>query len=80
MTTVLFKDVKNFPITENVYVVDDQLTSRVIMENIIKSIGDNIKVSAFDIPQDALEATYHIPPDLIVVDYRMPKMDGVEFT
>ncbi len=80
MATVLFKDAKNFPITANVYVVDDQLTSRVIMKNIIKGIGDNIKVSAFNAPQDALEATCHSPPDLIVVDYRMPKMNGVEFT
>ena len=80
MSAVLFKDAKNFPITANVYVIDDQLTSRVIMENIIRGIGDNIKVSTFETPQAALDATYQAPPDLIVVDYRMPEMNGVEFT
>ena len=80
MSTVLFKDQKNFPLIANVMVIDDQLTSRLIMESIIKGIGDNIKVFTFESAISALESAYKSPPDLIVVDYKMPDMNGVEFT
>ncbi len=48
MTTALLKNAKNYPLTAEVMVIDDQLTSRVIMESIIKSIGDNIRVTTYD--------------------------------
>lgn len=80
MSTVLFKDPKNFPLTANVMVIDDQLTSRIIMESIIKSIGDNIRVRTYDNAMSALSVAEQVPPDLIIVDYKMPEMNGVEFT
>jgi two-component system, response regulator RpfG len=80
MSTVLFKDHKSYPLTADVMVIDDQLTSRLIMESIVKGIGDNIRVQTFDNPMSALEIAYKSPPDLIVVDYKMPEMNGVEFT
>lgn len=80
MTTVLFKDAKNYPLTAEVMVIDDQLTSRIIMESIVKGIGDNIKVRTFDNALTALDIARETPPDLIIVDYKMPEMNGVEFT
>ncbi|MFT7458209.1 MAG: two-component system response regulator RpfG [Planctomycetota bacterium] len=71
---------KDHPMVANVMVIDDQLTSRIILETIIRSIGDNIKVSSYDNAITALDVVASNPPDLITVDYKMPEMDGVEFT
>lgn len=62
-----------------VFIVDDQATSRVIMENIAKSIDSNIEVKSFDNAQAALQEAERSDPDLILTDYKMPNMDGVEF-
>ncbi len=80
MSTVLFKDAKNYPLIAEVMVIDDQLTSRIIMESIVKSIGDNIRVSTYDNAVSALSVAEMSPPDLIIVDYKMPEMNGVTFT
>ena len=66
--------------TQNtVFIVDDQTTSRIIMENIAKTIGDNIDVKCFDNATDALLETESSTPDLVLTDYKMPNIDGVEF-
>lgn len=80
MSTVLFSEPRSFPITAQVMVIDDQLTSRLIMENIIKSIGDNIHVTTYETALPALEDAKRSPPDLIVVDYKLPDINGVDFT
>ena len=59
--------------------VDDQLTSRAILTQVIKSINPNIKVIEKSNPEQALEwATQHTA-DLVFVDYLMPEMNGVNF-
>jgi two-component system response regulator RpfG len=80
ISSMLLRDPKSFPLTANVLVIDDQLTSRLIIENIVRSIGDNIKVTCHKSAVTALDVVRHYPPDLILVDYRMPEIDGVEFT
>lgn len=80
MATVLFKDVKNYPLIASVMVIDDQLTSRIILESILKTIGNNITVRSFDNAISALSVAEEDPPDLIIADYKMPELDGVEFT
>lgn len=67
------------PEKNTVFIIDDQATSRMIMENIASTIDDRINVLSFDNATDALhEAEIH-KPDLILTDYQMPVMDGVEF-
>ena len=80
MSTFQLKDAKNYHLTSEVMVINDQLTSRIIMESIIRSIGDNIKVQSFDNALSALNSAKESTPDLIVVDYKMPGMNGVDFT
>ena len=64
---------------DTVFIVDDQTTSRIIMENIAKTIGDNIDVKCFDNATDALLEAESSTPDLVLTDYKMPNIDGVEF-
>lgn len=59
--------------------VDDQLTSRAILTQVIKSINPNIKVIEKSNPEEALVwATSHTA-DLVFIDYLMPEMNGVNF-
>ena len=76
----LFNDKGHCPLIAKVMVIDDQITSRIIVESIVKSIGDNISVRTFDNALSALNIAQYDPPDLIVADYQMPEMDGLELT
>jgi two-component system response regulator RpfG len=63
-----------------VLVLDDQFTGRKILEQLIHSIDRSLSVESFDDPLLALERAAQGAPDLILTDYKMPVMDGVEFT
>ena len=63
----------------SVMIIDDQLTSRIILEKVINSIGNHVRVSTYDNAKTALQAAEANPPDLILADYKMPELDGVEF-
>lgn len=67
-------------LSASVMIIDDQMTSRLILETIIKSIASNIDVRSFDNAAAALKVARIQPPDLILTDFKMPNMDGIEFT
>ncbi len=78
---IILSDSKDLPLAAEIMVVDDQSTSRVILETILRSIGDNIHVTGYGDPLIALQALGSGRlPDLIVADYRMPDLDGIAFT
>lgn len=62
----------------HVLIIDDQSTGRVILEKVIQQVAENIIVTSFAAPKDALIWLDSNEPDLIVTDYRMPEMNGVE--
>ncbi len=62
-----------------VVIVDDQSTGRQILKQIIRDIDSSIEVKVFSSPIEALECIQASTPDLILTDYKMPEMDGVQF-
>ncbi len=62
-----------------VLIVDDQSTGRLMLEQAVLGVDRSIEVRVFASALDALgwAATEQI--DLVLADYRMPEIDGVEF-
>jgi diguanylate cyclase (GGDEF)-like protein/PAS domain S-box-containing protein len=63
-----------------ILIVDDKTTNRNIFSRLAQSIEHNIKVQAFSAPLEALDWLKDNTPDLVITDYRMPGLDGAEFT
>lgn len=61
-----------------VVIIDDEFTSRVILERIAQSIQKNILVKTFGDPIAALSWVRDNQPDMILVDYMMAGMTGLE--
>lgn len=61
-----------------VVIVDDQLTGRKILEHLIRKISPELEVIALEAGNAALELVRQRTPDLVLTDYLMPEMDGVE--
>lgn len=63
-----------------VLVIDDQAISRMILQELLHSIDEGIEVQSFADPVAALEWAKNNSHDLVITDYKMPSMNGVDFT
>ncbi|KLK93642.1 diguanylate cyclase [Microvirga vignae] len=63
-----------------ILILDDKSTNRNIYSRLAQTIEDSAVVHAFASPVEALDWLEGNCPDLIVTDFRMPGMDGAEFT
>lgn len=63
----------------NIVIVDDQTSARTMLRHILEDIGPELEVLDFGDPQTALRWCEDNRPDLLLLDYRMPVIDGLEF-
>ena len=61
-----------------VVIIEDTPINLVLMQSLVRRMGDH-DCKVFSEPELGLEWCLAEPPDLIIVDYMMPVMDGVTF-
>jgi diguanylate cyclase (GGDEF)-like protein/PAS domain S-box-containing protein len=64
----------------DVVVIDDRVTNRNVLTRLAASVEQGVRVKAFASPQAALDWFQSTMPDLVITDFKMPGMDGAEFT
>jgi two-component system response regulator RpfG len=63
----------------NVLIVDDQPSARTMLRHVVEAIGPGVHTADFGNPVEALRWSDGNTADLVLLDYRMPDMDGLEF-
>lgn len=61
-----------------ILLVDDSKTMRTIQKSVLAQLGHTDIEEAAD-GRDAIEKLHHFHPDLLLVDWNMPNMDGLSF-
>ena len=61
-----------------VMIVDDQSTGRVILAEIVRNIDKFVDAVTFEDPEEALDYARTHTVDMVITDYQMPKMNGVD--
>lgn len=62
----------------NVLIVDDEQLARQRLRHLISGIGDHVVIAEAETGEQALLKTQQSSPDVVLMDIRMPGMDGLE--
>ena len=61
-----------------VAIIDDMLPNALLLKGYMKRLGD-VEASTYTDPNEALARCTQAAPDLVLLDYHMPQMNGIEF-
>jgi two-component system, response regulator RpfG len=61
-----------------VLIVDDQSTGRIVLSEIMRSLDPDLEVITFADSVEAIEYARKHPVDMVLTDYKMPNLDGIE--
>lgn len=61
-----------------ILIVDDEANQRLMVEQALRALAFDWTISTAASGQEALESLALHPPDLIITDYHMPIMNGLE--
>jgi CheY-like chemotaxis protein len=64
---------------QTVLIIDDQLTALDIHKAILKSLRPNLNIVTMTSPVEALKWAKHKQVDLVITDFSMAQMNGMEF-
>jgi len=62
-----------------IFVVDDNETNLILFTQLAQTLSNDIEVEDYLDPRAALAACAAAMPDLVLVDFMMPDMDGHQF-
>ena len=62
----------------NVLIVDDEVLARQRLRNMLEGLHQHDTISEADDGEKALQKTQAMNPDIVLLDIRMPGMDGIE--
>lgn len=64
------------PVKPRVLIADDQTELLMLLEQMIQAAGFDVSTATDGV--EALRSVFELPPDIIVLDYSMPRKDGLE--
>ena len=62
----------------SILIVDDEANQRLMLEQALRALADDWSIATAASGQEALAAVEQQVPDLIITDYHMPVMNGLE--
>lgn len=63
---------------QHVFIVDDRVLARLLLEGLARALVPAVVIESFSNARGALQRMQQKTPDLIITDYCMPDMNGVE--